>query len=203
MSNRLDEQALLKAVCDSPEDDLPRLAYADWLDENGVPGAFLIRFGMESPTCGASGYDADVLVERFVLAACTLKGQPDGLVETYRMGKLSAQIADGCTFQRGFVEAVTVSANHWLRYGKKLAETMPLKTVALAGAIPYYLPSQGPYFTWGCYPAHGGESAVPAPIYRALDGAPKHGYDGPQYATSSEAIAALSAACLKWAREKA
>jgi uncharacterized protein (TIGR02996 family) len=28
-------EALLRAVIDSPEDDLPRLAYADWLEENG------------------------------------------------------------------------------------------------------------------------------------------------------------------------
>jgi len=30
-----DERALLQAVLDSPQDDLPRLVYADWLDENG------------------------------------------------------------------------------------------------------------------------------------------------------------------------
>jgi uncharacterized protein (TIGR02996 family) len=31
-----DEAALLAAIRDSPDDDLPRLAYADWLDENGA-----------------------------------------------------------------------------------------------------------------------------------------------------------------------
>ena len=31
------ESALLAAVCDAPEDDLPRLAYADWLEEQGDP----------------------------------------------------------------------------------------------------------------------------------------------------------------------
>src|SRR3954469_2476241 len=30
-----DERALFHAVLDDPEDDLPRLAYADWLDEHG------------------------------------------------------------------------------------------------------------------------------------------------------------------------
>jgi uncharacterized protein (TIGR02996 family) len=30
-----EERALLAAVCDAPEDDLPRLAYADWLDDHG------------------------------------------------------------------------------------------------------------------------------------------------------------------------
>ena len=32
-----DEQALLAAVIANPEGDLPRLAYADWLDEHGDP----------------------------------------------------------------------------------------------------------------------------------------------------------------------
>lgn len=30
-----DEEALLRAIADEPHDDLPRLAYADWLEENG------------------------------------------------------------------------------------------------------------------------------------------------------------------------
>lgn len=32
-----EETALLRAIRDTPDDDLPRLALADWLDENGVP----------------------------------------------------------------------------------------------------------------------------------------------------------------------
>src|SRR5687767_10981812 len=31
------ESALLAAVCAAPDDDLPRLVYADWCDENGQP----------------------------------------------------------------------------------------------------------------------------------------------------------------------
>ena len=30
-----DESALLRAVCDNPDDDAPRLIYADWLDDTG------------------------------------------------------------------------------------------------------------------------------------------------------------------------
>lgn len=33
----MDEQALLLAIINDPDDDLPRLAYADWCDENGQP----------------------------------------------------------------------------------------------------------------------------------------------------------------------
>src|SRR4051812_15377676 len=31
----MNPQALLRAICDDPADDLPRLAYADWLEEQG------------------------------------------------------------------------------------------------------------------------------------------------------------------------
>jgi uncharacterized protein (TIGR02996 family) len=32
-----DRDALLRAICDAPDDDAPRLIYADWLDEHGDP----------------------------------------------------------------------------------------------------------------------------------------------------------------------
>ena len=44
-----DEWALLAAVRDAPADDLPRLVYADWLDENGHPArAEFIRLQVEA-----------------------------------------------------------------------------------------------------------------------------------------------------------
>src|SRR4051794_19420115 len=32
-----DDDAFLRAIIDNPDDDLPRLVYADWLDEHGDP----------------------------------------------------------------------------------------------------------------------------------------------------------------------
>jgi uncharacterized protein (TIGR02996 family) len=32
-----DRDALLRAICENPDDDAPRLIYADWLDEHGDP----------------------------------------------------------------------------------------------------------------------------------------------------------------------
>src|SRR5262245_929354 len=32
-----ESEALLRAVCENPDDDLPRLVFADWLDEHGEP----------------------------------------------------------------------------------------------------------------------------------------------------------------------
>ncbi len=39
----LTHDAYLRAVLANPDDPTPRLAYADWLDENGVPGAASLR----------------------------------------------------------------------------------------------------------------------------------------------------------------
>jgi len=32
-----DERALIQAIIAAPDDDLPRLVYADWLEEHGRP----------------------------------------------------------------------------------------------------------------------------------------------------------------------
>jgi uncharacterized protein (TIGR02996 family) len=42
-----DREALLAAIAEAPEDDLPRLAYADWLDEHDDPLGEFIRLQIE------------------------------------------------------------------------------------------------------------------------------------------------------------
>jgi uncharacterized protein (TIGR02996 family) len=43
-----DRDALLQAICETPDDDAPRLVYADWLEEHGDPRqAELIRVQIE------------------------------------------------------------------------------------------------------------------------------------------------------------
>ena len=43
-----DGEALLRAICEQPWENTPRLIYADWLDENGNPGrAEFIRLQIE------------------------------------------------------------------------------------------------------------------------------------------------------------
>ena len=85
-----DEAALMRAVLDHPHDDLPRLAYADWLEENAetaacgrcggdrerswqepVYGGFVT---VSCPSCGGTGYVADARAERaeFIRVQCEL-----------------------------------------------------------------------------------------------------------------------------------
>jgi uncharacterized protein (TIGR02996 family) len=60
-----DGEALLRAVCENPADDTPRLVYADWLQENGQPErAEYIRFECEFPDWTLSHPRARELVTR-------------------------------------------------------------------------------------------------------------------------------------------
>lgn len=60
-----DDAAFLRAIRDRPDDDLPRLIYADYLDERGQPArAEFIRVGCERARVSARSYRHRQLVER-------------------------------------------------------------------------------------------------------------------------------------------
>src|SRR5687768_1025238 len=51
-----EREALLRTVCENPDDDLPRLVFADWLDEHGEPErAEFIRIQIELGTSAKRG----------------------------------------------------------------------------------------------------------------------------------------------------
>jgi uncharacterized protein (TIGR02996 family) len=44
-----DDEAFFRAIVDKPDDDAPRLIYADWLDERGDPTTANSRHGVHCP----------------------------------------------------------------------------------------------------------------------------------------------------------
>jgi uncharacterized protein (TIGR02996 family) len=65
-----DEPALLKAIIAHPDEDTPRLAYADWLDEHGAPlRADFIRTQCRLASCTAADPDYPDLLERYAEVA--------------------------------------------------------------------------------------------------------------------------------------
>jgi uncharacterized protein (TIGR02996 family) len=79
-NNRMgpDEQALLAAVIADPEDDLPRLAYADWLDEHGDPHrAKYIRARLILDGPDPTGGDYATTFERFLEGHAAMWRRPD------------------------------------------------------------------------------------------------------------------------------
>lgn len=84
-----EQRALLNAIIAAPDDDAPRLVYADWLDENDGPttchkcnGARQIMVNgvygfpdtyVTCPICNGSGYEFNQFAERALFIRCQLK----------------------------------------------------------------------------------------------------------------------------------
>lgn len=121
-------QALLAAVLAAPDDDAPRLIFADWLDERGRPDrAAFIRLQVEQarlskydPRADLLGFRAERLFDRH---------GADWVAELPRL--------DGITwgeFHRGFPRAVVArTLAHFERAARQVAEVAPVDTLTLFG----------------------------------------------------------------------
>ncbi len=117
------DDALLRAVLADPEDDAPRLIYADWLDEHGQSAraefirvqVALARLAEDDP--GRTDLSRR---ERALLAAHrTAWAAPlDGAALSW-------------TFRRGFIEEVALAAANFLRRGDRLFAVAPVRGVRL------------------------------------------------------------------------
>jgi uncharacterized protein (TIGR02996 family) len=132
-----DERALLSAVAADRDADLPRLVYADWLDDRGRPDraefirlqcAFEAAAGNSSTALPAfaDGWSLDERARRFLDLHRT--HGPAWLRELPRWA-----VADGPpAFRRGFVEDADVPAAQFVRYGPQLLDRTPLRRLRLA-----------------------------------------------------------------------
>jgi uncharacterized protein (TIGR02996 family) len=115
-----DRAAFLAAIVRRPDDDLPRLIYADFLDERGEgPRAEFIRL-----QCAAARGDA-VPFNR--IAALEVEHRDEWL----------APLGSGvyhAEFRRGFPEHLVMAASEFVRDGEAIREQTPLRGVALLGA---------------------------------------------------------------------
>jgi uncharacterized protein (TIGR02996 family) len=121
-----DEDAFLRAVIADPEDDAPRLIYADWLDEHGQSArAELIRL-----QCARARWPDDdsypaQLMEReahLLLAYARDWGAPvSGLTLSYHFG-------------RGFIEHVMCDMLTFLEHYDELFRVAPVRHLALRNA---------------------------------------------------------------------
>lgn len=127
-----DEQSFLTAILAAPEDDTPRLVFADWLDERGSDDdkarAALIR-----AQCRAE-YLAPKSTERR-----RLEREAKAILKTYADGWLSlirdAGLGHTHVFRRGFLDGLTISPTELVRDGKRLFELAPtLRTVRFPNA---------------------------------------------------------------------
>jgi uncharacterized protein (TIGR02996 family) len=124
-----DELALLKAVAADPADDLPRLVYADWLDEHGRPErAEFIRLQVanEQPMTGWERGQTQSRIEELTEAhrAAWLRELPRWVRKWY-----ADRQWEHPSFGRGFIADLCVYASPFFRFGDKLLDRTPLESV--------------------------------------------------------------------------
>jgi uncharacterized protein (TIGR02996 family) len=132
----LDRAALLLAIVTDPADDVPRLAMADWLEENGQPErAELIRIQVAmhrhdtapAPRVGA-----------YIIRSRRLKMQAR---ERELLGRVPVfagvpPAVEAWTVARGFVSHVSLPLAAWLEHGPRLVRGHPITAVRASDRVP-------------------------------------------------------------------
>jgi uncharacterized protein (TIGR02996 family) len=116
------EVGLLQAICESAEDDTPRLVYADWLDENDQPErAEFLRVQCQLATTGRYDPEWPHLHWR----------QRQLLTVTHKKtwGELPVKPVKQKEFHRGFVDDLTLHAALFLEGAVQLFARIPLTMV--------------------------------------------------------------------------
>jgi uncharacterized protein (TIGR02996 family) len=122
-----DGDALLAAIIANPDDDTPRLVYADWLQENGQPErAEFIR--LQCPTSGASADNPATVARAF------------DLEERYSAKWLVGLPSSGgvnWTFRRGFPEILHIAGEFLMERYEKFSRIPWTRCLCISGVLDW------------------------------------------------------------------
>ena len=126
------EDGFLSSILADPDDDVPRLVYADWLEDHGEPrrAAFiraqcrLARLDEDDPgRPSLVREEAEYLPK--ALAALEAKPRPAWLA------KLPGRVPQGLGFARGFPASWTTTANRFIQKAAELTSAVPIQHARL------------------------------------------------------------------------
>src|SRR5262245_40576311 len=121
----MEDVALLQEIVESPDDDLPRLVYADWLDDHGqAERAEFIRVQVELARLAEEDDERAELEHR--------ERRLRKRHEREWLGALRESL-HGWGFSRGFLSHVSLDAEHLLRLHVSLVRDFPIDSVRLTG----------------------------------------------------------------------
>lgn len=123
----MDEEELLQAIRENPDDLQLRLVYADWLEEQGHPQAELIRIQCELEQLPDHGKRRSAL-----------KFQEKEWLHKFRkrlIGRLR-RIAYTWEIRRGFVERLAVDVVKFLHRTNDICQLAPVAAIELFGQFP-------------------------------------------------------------------
>lgn len=197
-------EAFLSDICATPEDDIPRLIFADWLDDNGEEErAHYIREQVAGRVCKVTTarfrewFSPWLDVGRFKL------NHQNGATSAFAPGPAGSgtQIViptSKLIVRRGFPQVVRCILGTWLACGKgMIARGWPLQRVNITDRKAFLN-------SWWLQTDDNYVSRVPVPIFSLLEIAPLQStLTGPipsrKYSSETDARIALSDACLRWA----
>lgn len=188
--------ALLQAILDNPADDLRRLVYADWLEENGeAERADFMRAWMAAPrknrlyTSFHNGH----------WGTCSAPPDHPGPIAFWAMeGKDADSVAWlfagfteeehwHLTIRRGFVADVWCPQQAWLDHGPTIVRAHPVERVRLTDVRPVHQDRDPGFACW---------TFAYTRLSPNISGLFARGY----FHTEEDAIDAMSAACLTLAK---
>jgi uncharacterized protein (TIGR02996 family) len=120
------ELALLKAIASAPDDDLPRLVYADWLEERGrEERARFIRLQIGEHTADSWAGRSEC---RSAAAVLLDEHHQGWFKELPKWARAWYGGRPWCRpdFTRGFIERVNVYASPFLKFGNQLLDRAPV-----------------------------------------------------------------------------
>src|SRR5262249_46481415 len=116
------EAGLLQAIREAPDDDAPRLVYADWLDDHNEPQrAELIRVQCELARIPLG------------LRASQLRHREQELLAEHGADWAAplAPFVSGSTFRRGLLEQVTITPANFAQHADQLFRAAPLRALTV------------------------------------------------------------------------
>lgn len=213
-----DHAALLRAILVDPADDLPRLAYADWCEENGQEdrGEFIrVQVELAKMDEDGWGYDEEYghTCHEDPCPVCDSVDRHEHLARRerelltghrhYVWSSLPSDVmlASGYwTFARGFASAITLGLADFLTHAATLGASQPITSVTLSDVEVTTsldpLPDRGPYSI--IFPILPVSDSSPWPAWTKLRNlVPLWHID------EASARAALSAGCVAYLRQEA
>ena len=115
----MDDQAFLDAIIAAPEDDAPRLVYADWLDEHGDSDrAEFIR--VQCDLARRPKYDP---------GRPPLEARERELLKRHeaRWTKPLTDFGRDLRFRRGFVDGISIGVSKFIADGEELFQAAPVR----------------------------------------------------------------------------
>ncbi len=110
------QAAFLADIVAHPEDDAPRLVYADWLEENGDPDrASFIRTQCRLASCGHAPERTDLLADEAALLA------KNGKKWRKPLAKVTARVE----FERGFPHRIALPIAKFITHGEDALAAAP------------------------------------------------------------------------------